>query len=257
MWIFPLDGRPPAPLTFDADVSRPVWSRDGLRIVFASDREGARKLFWMPSDGSAPESELLASELTGAVPASWSPDGKELIVEVRRLGIFAVSLDREQEPRLVVEIGAIDGRTRLSPNGEWLAYTSVVTGQREIWVRPYPGPGAPVRVTSNGGTDPVWSRDGRELFYLEGTLGTTNVRLMGVKVETTPDFRFRPSQVVVDGGFSTGSRDLGAYDVTSDGRFVMVRSTASPDTAADSLPDQLMIVTNWFDELERRARSDN
>ena len=211
----------------------------------------------MPADGSTLEPELLSSELHPARPGSWSPDGNELIVATLAGDILALPIDGEQEPHIVIGTEYRENAPRLSPDGRWLAYSSNVTGGVEIWVRPYPGPGAPVRMTSSGGDDPVWSRDGRELFYVEGQRGTPDVRLMGVRVETTPEFRFEPPQVLVDGGFATSSRFSGAYDVASDGRFVMIKSSAPQATDAQSLPDQLTVVTHWFEELNRLVPTEN
>ena len=245
LWVYPLDGRPPVPLTRQGGYSEPVWSPDGTRVVFRSNQE--RQLFWMPADGSALEPKPMSSHLTGMQPGSWPPNGNELVAGERGRGIFAVPFDGEQEPRFVAEAEDLVGPPRLSPDGRWLAYSSTVTGQREIWVRPYPGPGPPARVTSDGGADPVWSRDGRELFYLEGPLGTRNVRLMGVKREGTSESRFGAPQVVVDGDFMSSSK----YDVAPDGRFVMIQPTAAQETEEEPLDDHIVVVINWFEELKR------
>jgi len=251
LWVYPVDGRPAYPLAPDINATHPVWSPDGARIAFGSGPQRQRGLDWVPADGSGLSPNPVSSTLGWTLPGSWSRDGKELIVDRPFRGVFVVPLEGEREARLVVETKQLsEGAPRLSPNGSLLAYVSAATGRREIWVRPYPGSGAPVRVTANGGADPVWSRDGEILYYLEGALGTPNVRLMGVRVATGPEIGFDAPQMFVDGGFVTDSRDRGAYDVAADGRFVMLRSTAA-ETDMEPERDQLVVVLNWYEELKR------
>jgi hypothetical protein len=130
----------------------------------------------------------------------------------------------------------------ISPNGRWLASSSAETGDFEIYVQPYPNPtGAVWRVTTGGGRDPAWSRDGRELFYQHET--TT----FAVAIATEPTFAFGPAAPLFDGPYvdSTGRY----YDIAPDGRFLMIK----PGWLSAGHDAPLHVVLNWFDELQRLA----
>jgi serine/threonine protein kinase len=113
--------------------------------------------------------------------------------------------------------------------------------QSEVWVRPYPGPGAPVRVSPSGGTEPIWARSGRELYYLEGD------KLMTVAVELQPAFRFKSPALVFEARYLRGGQPP-SYDVASDGRFLMLKSSGPRAAAAE-----IVVVQNWLEELKQRV----
>ncbi len=152
-------------------------------------------------------------------------------------------MEGERAPRVVVGTEYDEQLPAVSPNGRWLAYVSDVTGRDEIWVAPYPGPGAPRPVSLNGGTEPVWSRDGQELFYLEGS------KLLAVPVETDgTGFGFQAAVELFDEPYDHGNAPT--YDVAPDGRFVMLsRSTESEQARVE----QLVVVLNWTQELLERV----
>ena len=162
---------------------------------------------------------------------------------------MALQIEGEREPLLVVHT-EVDittsayrgGLAALSPDGRWLAYVSAVTGAPEIWVQAYPDSGAPIRVSPNGGFDPVWGPEGRELFYLEED------KMMAVRVEPDPEFRFQPPEVLFEGGYFLDRRPN--YDVGPDGRFLMIKDE-EPEVG------QIIVVQNWFEELKRLVPTDN
>jgi len=245
LWIHDLAGGPPYPLAFEGHNSRTVWTTGGKRVVFASNREGPANLFWIPSDGSTLDPEPLLRSPSSKFPSSWSSDKQELIflqLNARReFDIMSYSIEGGQEPRLVVgtefpyDVNLAGGAAALSPDGHWIAYWSGVTGKPEIWVRSYPGPGAPTRVSPNGGLEPVWSRDGSELFYLEDN------KLMSARIETEPELRVQPPQVLFESSYElTNER----YDVGPDGRFLMIQP-------GEQSSRQINVVLNWFVELKR------
>ncbi|MCZ6751901.1 MAG: hypothetical protein O7E51_08745, partial [Acidobacteria bacterium] len=250
LWVYDLGGRPPFPLSFEGHNLIAVWTPDGQRVAFTSDRDGSANLFWMPADGSTLEPEPLLTSPTDQVPLAWTPDGRELIflqTNPEQLNnLMALPIEGEREPRLVVETqqpyhpgGGDNGAgAELSPDGRWLAYVSGVTGSPEIWVRPYPGPGVPIRISPSGGREPVWDPGGQELFYLEGN------KMMAVKVAKEPGFTSEPPQVLFEGNYIQTNRP--SYDVGVDGRFLMIKAAGQEEG-----PGQINVVLNWFEELKR------
>jgi Tol biopolymer transport system component len=250
LWVYDLQGRPPAPLTLEGNNSNPVWTPDGARVAFQSERN-ARTLFWMPADGSTLNAEELFTSPNSKYPAGWSSDGRELLYSEVRPGtrgdILALPLEGERKPRDVVATGYFEWLAALSPDGRRLAYVSNVTGRDEIWVRAYPGPGAPDRVSSNGGTEPVWSRNGRELFYLQDN------KMMAVAVQSGAETRFGPAVELFDEPYGHGGPPT--YDVAPDGRFVMIQPGAgNQQTQAET---SIVVVENWLEELKRLAPTGN
>ena len=251
LWVYDLEGRPPTPLTFEGHNLYPVWMPDGTRVAFQSDRAGVPNLFSMPADGSTLDPEPLLTAPNPQVPVSWSPDGQELIfLELRpETGFDILALPIEGEARVVVGTEYDEHGAALSPDGRWLAYVSDVTGGLEVWVLPYPGPGAPIRISPNGGVEPVWARDGRELFYVE-VEGIVDGKMMAVAVETEPEFRFQPPEELFAGGFVMYAIASRIYDVAPDGRFAMIYPAAAATTGTDA-PSEVIFVQNWFEELQR------
>jgi len=244
LWVYDLAGRPPYPLTSEGNNSFPLWSPDGTRVVFRSLRGGSPLLLQVAADGTTLNPEPLLSSPRDMYPISWSANGQELIfLETIPDGASLMSLpiEGQQEPRLLVQTqyafrpGQHGASAEVSPDGRWLAYVSGVTGGPEIWVRPYPGPGAPLRISPSGGLEVVWGPEGRELFYLEGD------KMMAVKIETEPSFHFQPPELLFEGGFYHANP---SYDIGPDGRFLMIKLTEEPR-------GQINIVLNWFEDLKR------
>ncbi len=244
LWVYDLRGRPPTPLTLDGLNARTVWHPDGTRVSFASDRGGQMNLFWMPADGSTLAPDQLLMSPNRQWPGAWSPDGRELIFQEERgvtgWDILALSIEDDAEPRVVVGTQFNELQPALSSNGRWLAYVSDVTGREEVWVGPYSSSGGSQRVSSNGGTEPVWSRDGQELFYLEGS------KMMAVPVETEGQaFGFRAAVELFDEPFHHEQQP--SYDVAPDGRFAMLVDGTDPERRGEG--EQLVVVLNWTQEL--------
>src|SRR5262249_17781862 len=152
------------------------------------------------------------------IPLSWSPDGQLLLfreISARTsddIWVLSQTGDRKATPWLQTDF--VEDDARFSPNGHWVAYVSDQTGQSEVWVRPFQGPGSPIRVSSSGGFDPVWSRDGKELFYeMDGKLMSVEVTAQG------SDLNVKQPRALFKGGFMPGR---GGYDVSPDGRFLMI-----------------------------------
>jgi eukaryotic-like serine/threonine-protein kinase len=228
-----------ARLTFEqAWDTGPLWTRDGAHVVFTSDRGGRPNLFWKPADGSRPEERLTRTDHRQFAD-SLTPDGKTLIVadEDPATGwdLWALPLGGG-EIRPLLRTPADEREAAVSPDGRWLAYHSNESGRFEVYVQPYPGPGGKWQVSSEGGTFPVWSRNGHELFFRSGDKMMAAMVRGGVRFEIVED-----PKPLFAGPY------VGDFDVTADQRFVMVRGRE-----ADASPRQLVVVLGWTEELRKR-----
>jgi eukaryotic-like serine/threonine-protein kinase len=231
-------------LTLEKSDVAPIWTPDGKRVVFSSARAGPLNLFWIPADGSGAAERLTTNDYE-QFPTSWSPDGQYLaFTQVRPswdLWVLPMAAGRKPQPFLATSHP--EGWPEFSRDGRWLAYTSLESGRSEVHVRPFPGPGATIKVSTDGGAEAIWASNGRELFY------RSEGKMMAVAVTTHPIFTAARPRVLFEGRFERGPvTGMVNYDVTRDGqRFLMVKSEAS------SSPTQVEIVLNWFGELKRRV----
>jgi serine/threonine-protein kinase len=245
LWSYDLGGRPPIPLALPNDNRLPVWSPDGKRVAFLS-ATGAPDVLTTPADGSALAPQSL--HIQRAAPHVWSA-GAELILMSFAGGapdIIAAPAAGTGEVRKVVASEFSEFDPALSPNGRWLAYVSNRTGQDEIWVQGYPE-GVPVRVSGNGGYEPLWSADGRELFYRQGAA------MMAASVETGAEFSFAaPKQLFTGDYLGNAAPGVRGYDVARDGRFLMILPQANEGRAPASA--SVIVVQNFTEELKQRVR---
>jgi len=241
IWVYELTrGTRTRVTTESARDENPIWSPDGERIVFMSPGEG---LLRTSADGSGAR-EVLLKDDTIRIPRSFSPEGKRLAftslsnASFQDLGVLDLET-QEAEPFVVAEF--MERSPTFSPDGRLVAYVSNASGRREIYVEPYPGPGPRVVISTEGGYDPVWSRDGGELFYRNGD------QMMAVPVTRAPQFSSGVPEVLFEREFLADIYNSGghSYDVAADGRFLMIESG---DTR-----EELHIVLNWLEELEARV----
>ena len=226
----------------------PVWSRDGTRIAYASERRSLPpQVFSRPADGSGNEKLLWKSE-DAVFPQSWSPDATAIAcLRIRSDGgsdVWILPTDGNRSPTPFLETPFIEAQPEFSPDGRWIAYASNESGRFEVYARPYPGPGAKLQASNDGGFEPAWSRDGRELFYRNGP------KMMAVAVRPgSPSSFGRPVTIFEKSGlYSEPNLERRLYDVAPDGtRFVMLRAIASES------PPQLRVLTGWT-EFARRAK---
>jgi serine/threonine-protein kinase len=216
IWIHDLQRGGSTRLTFDSDYVAPIWTPDGKRIVFGVTRGGSEGLAWKAADGSDAEEMILrhSPEFVGT-PETWIP-GSDTIAYSRNGGeggymIMTATLG-DSEPRPLVDGPGGEGGVSTSPDGRWLAYASDESGQFEVYVRPYPGPGGKWQLSTEGGKGPIWSRDGREIFYTDG------YRMMVVPVETEPTFSPGTPRKLFEYGFMRAVGPYPDYDVAPDGR---------------------------------------
>ena len=247
----------------------PLWTPNGAEVTYqASASPGRYSLFARDVSGGGQAEALLVDQPTGTsgvlpggmasllpgtmprpgsanphVPMSWSADGRHLAFDERKPGAQrdVWVLTRGGDPAPFVLTAFDEWSPSFSPDGEWLAYVSNESGRNEVYVQPFPGPGAKWPISTDGGTEPVWSPDGRELFYRRGD------QLVAVGVQTKPDFVAATPRLLFEGAYEVveGARN---YDVAPDGkRFVMVR------TDSTDAPQSFYVVSNWFNELKARA----
>lgn len=174
-------------------------------------------------------------------PFSWTPDGTTLAIHVDDVGVQVVTMTPERVAGSPLTLVANAGVPRFSPDGRWLAYVSEEAGRSEVFVRGYPATGRQWIVSTQGGTSPVWSADGRELFYRDGP------RMMAVEVDTTPTFAPGVPRVLFEGPYEHNPYGGQNFDVAPDGRFLMVRP------APGAAPTQLNVILDWFDELKQKV----
>ena len=235
----------------------PVWTADGGNIIFRSVNQPNPGIYMVRADGSG-VARRLAGLTTGVFPSSLTPDGKWLAIWDNLSGAWTAPVEsgpdgiRLGKAELFLQTSldrSMTGRTTamFSPDGRWLAYSSVESGQIDLYVRPFPGTGAKVPISTTGGTHPVWSGNGHEMFYMD----RYTKKLMAVSYRVVGD-SFVPGEPSVwsekpllDFG------ELYSYDVAPDGRVAVVLypdGTAEPKPAAS-----LTILLNFFDELKRRV----
>jgi Tol biopolymer transport system component len=220
-----------------------TWSPDGARIAYEiSSGGGGYDLVMKPTAGSGVEEVLVPEAVELQIPTSFSPDGRLLLFQVGSRGqadLMYVELTGDRTPRPFAASKSLDGWGQFSPNGRYVAYVSDESGRPDIYVAAFPGPGTRWQVSQNGGREPRWSKDGRELFFF------------------APDNRLMAAQVKSDGEtFEVGSiqplfqtRAVGndyRYDVARDGKKFLVIGGLPQE------PSSITLVTNWTAELERK-----
>jgi dipeptidyl aminopeptidase/acylaminoacyl peptidase len=245
-------------MSFDGASHWPSWTPDGKRLTFRSWKTGTMTMWWMPADRSGP-AELLTNVGSMQSPESWSPDGRTLAftqMDNPESGpdVYVLPIGGEK-PRVLIKSKFSEGSPKFSPDGKWLAYSSDESGRPEVYAMAYPGPGSKITISTDGGTDPVWRRDGRELFYRNGD------RMMAVDVVSSQPLAVSKPNTLWEGHYLAGvgsscgmSGPTSAnYDVSSDGRrFLMIEDT-SPVTECKLLH----VVSNWSREMSKGAPAGN
>jgi hypothetical protein len=208
--------------TFDPSDDRfPIWSPDGVRVAFSSNRNGTYDLYVKRADGSGPEQPLLASSDV-KIPNSWSPDGRCILYYSAQnagdLMVLPLVGDRKPYPFLNTPFTETSGA--FSRDGKWVAYQSNESGRNEVYVRPFPGPGGVWQISTGGGESPRWKADGNELYYL----GPGN-RVMGVAIAQQGRSLVvgQPVTLITANTLVSSATSVGRpqYDVAPDGRFLL------------------------------------
>ena len=233
--------------TFDG-AEHPIWSPDGTRLVYYSPREASPGFYWQSADGSGEAVRVVSKESGDPNPNSWASSDHVASYEADpRTGfdVWVSSLmDGTTSP--FVASDASERAPVFSPDGDWIAYVSDESGVDAVYVKHYPDVGTKHGVSTGEGPaySPIWAPDGRELFYVQGTV------LMSLPIELQPTFRRagRPTQLFVGDKYVFLDANAQQFDIHPDGdRFLMLRMMTG------ELPSQIQVVLNWFEEVERLA----
>ena len=246
VWLLDVERGVPTRFTFDsADDGIPLWSRDGSRIVFNSNRQGVLDLYQKSASGAGNEEALLLQTAQNKFVSDWSPDGRFLLYQsidpIRSLGIWALPLDGDRKAFPVVQTDFEEHGGQFSPDGRWIAYVSIKSGRYEVYVRPFAQrTGDEIRISSDGGDQVRWRPDGKELFYIarDGQLVAVPIRLASNSetVETGTPVRLFVTGV---GGWAGGLPGP-QYVVSPDGlRFLMNTLTG------DVVTSPITVILNW------------
>jgi len=250
LWLCDVTGGNEVRFTFVPGVDQcPVWSPDGSRIVWVSTREGVGNLYHKAASGAGEDLLLLRSEYP-KFPTDWSLDGRFIIYfevnpktknDVWILPVTGNDSLTGGEPKPILHTQANESWAALSPDGKWLAYASDESSRYEVYVQSFPGGGGKRQLSTGGGNNPRWRRDGKELFYY-----SSDGKLMEVPVKggesleigiAVPLFEFRAGNSVLA---------LAPFAVNADGQRFLINAVAEKDAAAP-----LTVVVNWISELKR------
>ena len=258
IWIWDVAREAMTRLTLDEgnDNTDPLWTPDGKRIVYTSSSESvfSGDIYWKAADGTGDAEKLAASSPgRGLYPRSWSGDGKTMVIwdltlspPQADIGMLSMEGDHARKPLLQEK--HYEAGPKISPDGQWMAYSSNRSGKSEVYVRPFPDVNkGQWQVSTSGGDTPLWSPDGRELFYRSGDAA------MGVPVDTEPVFKPGKPTVLFRGKFHQPVLGQTYWDISPDGkRFLTLKDAASTPSAAAG-PRKINIVLNWLEELKQRV----
>jgi serine/threonine protein kinase len=258
IWVYEWERDTLTRLTFAGDTNGyPVWTPDSQRIVYSSqEKGGVPNLWWIRSDG-AEDAQRLAESKNIQYARSWRPDGKVLALRQfnpdTNWDILTLSIEGDDksgwklgEPKPFVNSAFNEGEPAFSPDGRWLAYESNESGNYEVYVRPFPGPGGRWQISRGGSVLPKWSRNGKELFYR-----TMDSKIMVVAYTASGDsFQADKPQLWSPGQFTDRGLTNYNFDLHPDGnRFAVLKAPGTEQTAA---VNKVSFIFNFFDELRRK-----
>jgi serine/threonine-protein kinase len=263
IWIWDFIRKSLTRLTFDKSSNVPIWTPDSKKIAFQNFRAGQIGTYWKAADGTGKDEKLCFEPDRSIFPWSFSSDGKNLVVSVIEgpvaiendkwsIGMLSMEGDHARKPLLQEKHALV--MPQVSPDGHWIAYGSDestgVALKTEVYIRPFPEVDkGKWQASTNGGSCPRWSPNGRELFYL-----SSDNSLMEISVQTDPTFRLGTPKRLFQSIYAGLSATSGIpYDISPDGkRFLMMKEPqTTPSESAG--PRKINIVVNWFEELKQRV----
>lgn len=223
-------------------------------MTFSSNQQGKPGTFWQAADGTGVPERLttVAAGEDVHLPTSWSPEGNTLVFEIPKAGdwgLWAVSVKGERKAEPLVDLpGSLQRSAEFSPDGRWFAYLSDEANVEQVYVQPFPPTGAKYQISRGHSHAPVWSPDGKELFYYD----VDARKLVAVSIQTQPSFSFGvPVPLPFEGMLQTGYERQ--YDVSPDGKRFLVLLPGNPGESESRPTQQINIVLNWFEELKQRV----
>jgi Tol biopolymer transport system component len=249
IWLMDLARGTPTRFTLDPAIEAvPLWSPDGSRIIYSSDRDGPMNLYQRAANGAGDAEPLLRNDKNNKLSTDWSADGKLILFQLQDprtnfdLWVLPLSGDQKPFPYLQGDFSEVQGR--FSPNGKWVAYASNASGTWEVYVQSFPAPGGKFQISTGGGAQPQWRRDGRELFYI-----SSDRKLMAVDVkENGSTFEAAAPKELFALRLQTvglpGPRNF--FIVGADGQRFLVASVPE-----ERIKTPITVVLNWTADLRR------
>ena len=226
----------------------PVWSPDGTHVTFSSTRDGANALYRKPSGGVGNE-EILVKNDDLKYADDWSPDGRVLIYSDQapktKRDLWILNTEGDRKPSVFLQTEFNESEAKFSPDGRWVAYESDASGKFEVYVRPFPATssGSEILISSGGGSQPRWRRDGKELLYF-----SNGGKLMAVDVTPSPTFKAGVPHLLFQAPIFGGgiSNEIFRWDMTSDGQRFLINTVPEDKASAP-----ITVVLNWQAALKK------
>jgi serine/threonine-protein kinase len=242
VWLFDLSSQTGTPLTSESSTNdRPEWTPDGKRVLYRTDSHRRSAIWWRAADMSAGATSLIEGEKIDVFEAVMSPDMHAIVYQLDTLGadLYYRGVDGDTTPHAISsDVRAIETMPRIAPNGRWVAFATDESGRNEVVVQPFPGPGGRLQLSSGGGSEPVWSRDGRRLFYRSGG------HLMAATLDTADGLRIVSRDSLLADVYQYAPNPHANYDVMPDGTHFLFLKAVSEGN--------MIVVTNWRSVVRSR-----
>jgi len=242
VWLFELSSQTFSRLTSEGAANdRPEWSPDSKRVLYRTDRGARSAIWWRHANLSADAAQLIGGDKIDVWEAVISPDARNVVYQLDTTGadIYYRSVTGDTTPHVVSNAAkAIETMPRVSPDGRWAAFTTDESGRQEVVVQPFPAPGGRVQVSTRGGSEPVWSPDGKRLFY------RGDGHLMAARLNTTEGFAVVARDTMFADTYQFAGNPHANYDVMADGSHFVFLKAASEGA--------MIVATNWTSVVRSR-----